>query len=169
CADGVDNDSDGATDYPADPGCTWVGDLSEGPDCSDGIDNDGDGAIDMADSFCGSPSDPREAPDADSDGVVDDEDDCSTVPDFSQLDSDRDGYGNACDGDYDDNGVVGISDFIALGQAFGKNTTSPGWNPEIDANGDGVIGVADFIAIGHSFGKPPGPSGLACAGSVPCP
>ena len=169
CADGVDNDSDGPRDYPADPGCTWVGDLSELPDCGDGIDNDGDGAIDLADGFCGSPSDLREAPDADSDGVVDDEDDCASAPDFSQLDSDQDGYGNTCDADFDDNGVVGLSDYLTLGQAFGKTSASSGWNPEIDSNGDGVIGLADFLGFGGSFGRAPGPSGLACAGSVPCP
>ena len=169
CADGVDNDLDGHADHPGDPDCTWVGDLSELPDCSDGIDNDGDGAIDLADDFCTQASDEREAPDGDSDGIADGEDDCAVVPDTLQLDSDHDGYGNACDADYDDNGTVGLSDFLAFGQAFGKTSASPAWNPEIDANGDGKIGMADFLALGAAFGNPPGPSGLACAGSVPCP
>jgi hypothetical protein len=169
CADGVDNDLDGASDYPADPECTWVGDLSERADCDDGIDNDGDGAIDLADAYCGSAADLREAPDADSDGVVDEEDDCVSSPDFSQLDSDQDGYGNACDGDYDNNGMVGGSDFLVLARAFGQTPASPGWNPELDANGDGLIGAAEFLMLGGAFGKAPGPSGLACAGSVPCP
>jgi len=169
CADGVDNDLDGPADWPADPDCTWVGDLSELPDCSDGIDNDVDGAIDLADAVCGQASDPREAPDADSDGIADEEDDCAVAPDTLQLDSDQDGYGNACDADYDDNGMVGLSDFLAFGSVFGSSSGSPGWNAEMDANGDGTIGVNDFLAFGGSFGAGPGPSGLTCAGSVPCP
>src|SRR5215468_6877575 len=156
CADGVDNDSDGAVDYPADPDCTWVGDLSEGPDCSDGIDNDGDGLVDLDDPDCTQASDEREAPDADSDGVPDDEDDCTLVPDYSQLDADHDGYGNACDADFDQNGHVGASDFLALRRAFGTSAGSPGWNPAMDLNGDGAVGGLDFLALVHSFGLPPG-------------
>jgi uncharacterized repeat protein (TIGR03806 family) len=44
CSDGIDNDGDGLTDYPADPGCEPGG--IEDPACQDGIDNDGDGATD---------------------------------------------------------------------------------------------------------------------------
>lgn len=56
CSDGVDNDGDGSTSYPNDPGCTSPTDNSEGDAitgyaCSDGIDNDGDGYTDY-------PSDP---------------------------------------------------------------------------------------------------------------
>jgi hypothetical protein len=171
CADGVDNDFDGPADWPADPECTWVGDLSELPDCSDGLDNDVDGAIDLSDGACAQASDLREAPDADSDGISDDEDDCAVLPDTPQLDSDQDGYGNACDADYDQSGTVGVSDFLAFGGALGTSAGSPGWNPEVDANGDGSIGVADFLVFGGSgsFGAAPGPSGLACAGTAPCP
>lgn len=48
CNDGVDNDSDGKTDYPADPGCSATSDTTEAPNpqCGDGIDNEGDGRID---------------------------------------------------------------------------------------------------------------------------
>jgi hypothetical protein len=62
CADGRDDDADGRTDYPADPGCAAPSDDSEidacpaGPGCpvcADGLDNDGDGAIDYpADTGC---------------------------------------------------------------------------------------------------------------------
>ncbi len=56
CADKIDNDNDGLTDWPNDPDCTDRKGTSEGvkqesltttlPQCSDGIDNDGDGLID---------------------------------------------------------------------------------------------------------------------------
>jgi hypothetical protein len=169
CADGVDNDSDGATDHPADPGCAWIGDLSELPDCGDGIDNDNDGAVDGADSLCGQASDPREEPDADSDGATDAEDGCLLAPNFSQLDSDQDGYGNACDADYGDDGIVGTPDYLALGAAFGSTAGDPAYDPQVDADGDGAIGVREFLLLGSSFGEAPGPSGLACAGTPPCP
>lgn len=169
CDDGVDNDGDGATDFPADPGCTWIGDLSEHPDCSDGIDNDNDGAVDLADSFCTGAGDLREEPDADSDGVTDTEDNCLFAANPTQLDTDADGYGNACDGDYNDDGVVGTVDFMRFRLAFGATEGSPGWDPELDANGDGAIGTVEFTLVRGNFGAPPGPSGLACAGSAPCP
>jgi len=56
CFDGVDNDGDGATDYPADPGCVLALDDDEFDSltqCFDGVDNDGDGATDyLADPGC---------------------------------------------------------------------------------------------------------------------
>ncbi len=36
-------------------------------------------------------------------------------------------------------------------------------------DGDGAIGIPDFGVFRAGFGAEPGPSGLACAGAVPCP
>lgn len=50
CSDGVDNDADGKTDHPDDPGCTSPTDTSEhlaSLPCDDGIDNDDDGSRDV--------------------------------------------------------------------------------------------------------------------------
>ena len=47
CQDGIDNDGDGKTDFPADAGCSNASDLSEQRECSDGLDNDGDGLVDF--------------------------------------------------------------------------------------------------------------------------
>ncbi len=47
CGDGVDNDRDGLTDHPNDPGCESPASPSENPMCQDGIDNQGDGTIDF--------------------------------------------------------------------------------------------------------------------------
>jgi hypothetical protein len=71
CSDGIDNDSDGLIDYPADPGCANSKDRDEfnAPPppppppaaCADGIDNDGDSLIDFpADPGCTSTSDTDE-------------------------------------------------------------------------------------------------------------
>jgi len=73
CNDGMDNDGDGKTNYPADPGCSGPLDNDEtddcyptvGPNCplcADGMDNDGDGMTDYsADSSCFSASEPSES------------------------------------------------------------------------------------------------------------
>jgi hypothetical protein len=49
CYDGVDNDGDGWTDYPDDPGCATASHPLESPQCQDGINNDpgSDGLIDF--------------------------------------------------------------------------------------------------------------------------
>lgn len=63
CNDGFDNDDDGYTDWPDDPGCQNKNDDSElnpAIECDDGTDNDGDNDIDMADSGCSSPTDDDE-------------------------------------------------------------------------------------------------------------
>jgi MYXO-CTERM domain-containing protein len=54
CQDGADNDGDGWTDHPADPGCANAADDAEAPNpqCSNAVDDDGDGAIDLADVHC---------------------------------------------------------------------------------------------------------------------
>ncbi|HET6348730.1 MAG TPA: hypothetical protein VFH88_06560, partial [Candidatus Krumholzibacteria bacterium] len=67
CSDGIDNDNDGCTDYPDDPGCSDANDDSENtascrPECSDGIDNDGNGCADYPyDEGCSSADDPDES------------------------------------------------------------------------------------------------------------
>ena len=55
CSDKIDNDRDGAIDYPEDFGCTSRTDQSElNPlsQCQDKKDNDGDGLIDLQDPGC---------------------------------------------------------------------------------------------------------------------
>lgn len=69
CADGIDNDGDGNTDYPADSGCTSASDDDEAgavqapaKACFDNIDNDGDGLIDYpTDLGCDSADDDDES------------------------------------------------------------------------------------------------------------
>jgi hypothetical protein len=47
CSDSLDNDGDGRTDFPDDPGCMTPGSVTEQPRCQDGIDTDQDGGIDF--------------------------------------------------------------------------------------------------------------------------
>jgi subtilisin family serine protease len=75
CSNGADDDNDGKTDHPADPGCTGPSDTDEAdplpppppppppplPACSNGLDDDGDGKIDYpADPGCTSAADTSE-------------------------------------------------------------------------------------------------------------
>ncbi|MEZ5565447.1 MAG: thrombospondin type 3 repeat-containing protein [Gammaproteobacteria bacterium] len=46
------------------------------------------------------------APDVDSDGIPDLCDSCISIANPRQEDSDGDGYGNACDPDFNNNGIV---------------------------------------------------------------
>lgn len=63
CGDGLENDGDGAVDFPGDPGCDSPLDPSELPECSDGLDNDQDGPADHPhDPGCDGPDDPSETP-----------------------------------------------------------------------------------------------------------
>ncbi|MGE3279012.1 MAG: hypothetical protein AB7J40_04465 [Candidatus Altimarinota bacterium] len=60
CNDSTDNDGDGKTDFPNDPGCESLldNDETDAPLCSDGVDNDNDGLIDFpSDPGCTSASD----------------------------------------------------------------------------------------------------------------
>ncbi len=110
-----------------------------------------------------------EPPDADGDGVPDDEDNCLELANADQRDTNRDGYGNACDPDYNDDGGVGVPDFNVLRAQFGKDEGDADFDPDVDHNGDGGVGIPDFSVLRSFFGGPPGPSGLSCAGTVPCP
>jgi len=105
--------------------------------------------------------------DGDGDGAPDAFDNCMDVANASQCDSDQDGYGNLCDADYNNDGVVGISDFNLLRPAIG--TSSPPSDPVYDHNCDGVVAIPDFNVYRSFFGKVPGPSGYTCAGTVSCP
>ena len=106
--------------------------------------------------------------DADGDGVCDESDNCSEIANGSQHDADADGYGDACDADYNGDGTTGTPDYQLFAQAFGSSAGDANFDARFDHNGDGVIGTPDYTQFAQSFGLPPGPSGLACAGTPQC-
>jgi hypothetical protein len=113
--------------------------------------------------------DPSVGPDWDKDGLPDTLDNCSLVANATQLDTDADGYGNACDADLNNDGVVGLGDVNRIAGSFGCIVGAPGCADAADTDGDGVIDLGDINALVESFGSVPGPSGLTCAGAIPCP
>ncbi|HEY8154167.1 MAG TPA: hypothetical protein VII72_08580 [Myxococcota bacterium] len=109
-----------------------------------------------------------ELEDGDGDGVANTLDDCLLVANSSQDDTDSDGYGNRCDADYDDNGAVNSGDYATFLAAAYTAIGDPAYDPEVDTDSDGTVGPLDFSLFKGLYLRPPGPSGLACAGSIPC-
>ena len=107
--------------------------------------------------------------DADGDGVLDFLDVCTLDP-LSPVpcgDTDADGYGNPCDGDLDNDGVVNAADIPSFVGDLNVGTDS---GIGSDLNCDGVVNAADIPPFVDQLQQGvPGPSGLVCAGTVPCP
>jgi hypothetical protein len=55
--------------------------------------------------------------------------------------------------DFDGNGTVGFSDFLAFAQAFGSRDGRTGWDARFDLNGDGEVGFGDFLMFAIQFGR----------------
>ena len=65
--------------------------------------------------------------------------------------------------------VVGWFAYDGLfASSFGRVCSAPDFDAELDSNADCVIGLPEHELLTSTFSGPPGPSGLACAGSVPC-
>ncbi|MEY4428575.1 MAG: Gingipain precursor, partial [Pseudomonadota bacterium] len=90
--------------------------------------------------------------DTDGDGVPDSRDNCTQVSNPDQRDADGDGYGNACDADLNNDGIVNSLDVSAMRTAFGTA------NPAGDLNGDGAVNALDISLLRRLFGTRPGPS-----------
>ena len=54
--------------------------------------------------------------------------------------------------DIDRDGVVGISDFVILGQHLGETLTTP-LEPDPDVNADGKVDILDVVLVGQHFGE----------------
>ena len=92
--------------------------------------------------------------DTDGDTVFDHLDNCTLIGNTDQRDTDNDGYGNACDPDFDNNLIVNASDLAFFKTKFFTS------DPDADLNGDGVVNAADLATLKIFFFKPPGPSAL---------
>ncbi|MEO1573497.1 MAG: hypothetical protein AAFU65_00895 [Pseudomonadota bacterium] len=95
------------------------------------------------------------APDADGDGVADALDNCLTLANADQRDTNGDGYGNLCDADLNNDNTTNVVDLGLFRQVFFTG------DPDADFNGDGAVNVVDLGRMRQLFFLPPGPSGIA--------
>ncbi len=95
------------------------------------------------------------AVDTDGDGVFDNQDNCTLLSNALQLDVDGDGYGNACDADFNNDNVTNFLD-VSL---FAPDFQTAG-ELETDLNGDGLVNFVDLAILRDFYLLPPGPSGL---------
>jgi hypothetical protein len=93
--------------------------------------------------------------DADLDGIPDDQDNCTTAANADQRDTNSDGYGNRCDADLNNDGVVNFSDLGIMRAVFYST------HPDADLDGNGVVNFSDLGIMKNGFYQPPGPSALA--------
>jgi uncharacterized protein (TIGR03790 family) len=91
--------------------------------------------------------------DSDGDGVPDRRDNCREQPNPDQRDGDRDGFGDACDGDFDQDGLVTTSDLTRFERAMRAHVPLPG----ADFDGDGTVGERDRSLLQIWLFHPPGP------------
>jgi len=111
-------------------------------------------------------------PDEDGDGVAFAIDNCTRVANPTQLDADQDGYGNRCDGDFNNTGAaanVNTTDYSILRSVINKPASFSTNAARADLNGDGTVNTTDYSIFRTLINKVPGPSGYACAGTIPCP
>lgn len=115
--------------------------------------------------------------DIDVDGVIDVNDNCVVVPNGpilatpaacnAQQDGNSEGYGNPCDSDVNNNGATDLTD-VSLTLTGAKTVST---NPIFDYNCNGAADLSDVskALTDAKAVRTPGPSGLACAGTAPCP
>jgi arylsulfatase A-like enzyme len=88
----------------------------------------------------------------DGDSIADSSDNCTLVQNNDQRDTDGDGYGNRCDPDFDNNGIVQAAD---LAYFKSKYFTT---DEDADLDGNGIVQAADLAYFKSMFFSAPGPS-----------
>jgi hypothetical protein len=116
----------------------------------------------------GSPPPPES--DTDADGIPDVLDKCvlDSRNAAATCDTDQDGYGNVCDGDFNQSQVVNTIDATpATILPPYPITPTPNGN---DMDCSGVVNADDYTMffVPNFVAGGPGPSGLCCAGTPPC-
>lgn len=85
--------------------------------------------------------------DSDGDGILDGQDNCAATANADQKDSDEDGWGDACDCDLTNDGIVNQADFMLFRSYWGTT------EPVADFNGDNTVNQADFMILRNRWGS----------------
>jgi arylsulfate sulfotransferase len=108
--------------------------------------------------------------DSDEDGIPDYKDNCvlyangPLIPDSggnSQRDTDGDGFGNVCDADLNNDGLINSLDLGLFKLKMFTNDTQSEFDINADFNGDGLVNAGDLGIMKKLFSQPPGPSSTA--------
>lgn len=94
--------------------------------------------------------------DTDGDGLADNVDNCKKTTNASQLDSDGDGFGNACDADFNGDRRVDALDQALFSMAHGTSVGQAAFLPAADMDGDGRISALDLTRFRRRLGLPVG-------------
>ncbi|MBC8412839.1 MAG: DUF3466 family protein [Nitrospira sp.] len=154
CSDSIDNDCDGLIDY-VDPNAV---------NCNPENDMDMDSIINALDN-CPAVANMDQA-DTDGDGIGNVCDNCveRANPDQRDTNSDEDDnlyipgrqhYGNICDPDVNNDGIVAINDYIIWRNYAGQLVDDS--NADMDLDGDGAIWIGDLNVWRMHYGRTPGP------------
>ena len=96
--------------------------------------------------------------DTDGDTVEDAFDNCTLRANPTQVDTDHDACGQFCDFDWNNNGVVQLSEVNLAASQLGPCTGC-----QCDFNQNGSCQLSEVNVIAASLGQKPGPSGITTA------
>ena len=102
---------------------------------------------------------PATSTDLDFDGIADSQDNCLELANPQQLDSDRDGLGNGCDFDLNNDCRVDPDDLSFFWRAM--HNAGAAASQVSDFNADQRVDFADLVLLARSIGQPVGESGGA--------
>lgn len=88
----------------------------------------------------------RDPEDFDSDGILNDDDNCVIVDNTEQIDTDGDGDGDECDDDDDNDGILDVNDncqFVANADQLDNDGDGLGDECDDDDDNDGVLDIND--------------------------
>ncbi|NNF60518.1 MAG: hypothetical protein HKN06_04215 [Gammaproteobacteria bacterium] len=96
------------------------------------------------------------AEDFDGDEILDGNDNCATIGNADQRDTNNDGIGNACDPDLNNDCIVNLLDLAMFRTVFLTD------DADADLNGDGAVNLLDLAIARTFFPSEPGPSASGC-------
>jgi len=88
-------------------------------------------------------------------------DNCVGISNPDQRDTDGDGFGNRCDPDLTNDGIVNFTDLAEFKKVFGFENVPGAMSDHADFDGSGRVDYEDLDILRAFFGKAPGASGVA--------